>query len=326
MASKVTDLDDEIKTELTGGLAAPAAPPPQPRKKSGPLSRPNSLRVLIGFAAILLIAVLGMYWYFSGRESTDDAQVDGHLNPIASKISGNVIQVLVNDNQAVKAGQVLVKIDPRDYQARVDQARAELDLAQARASGAEIVVPMTRSVTSSGASGASADLQSALAEQSRAELDFQMASSSKLAYARATVAKEQANYDQSHSDLERMKPLIAKAEISQLQYDGYVAAERVAQSNLDAAKQQLAGAEQGVSIAQAQLEAAKARVAQAHAGVEQASANTKQVAMRSADAAAAKAGIEQAKANLEAAQLQLSYATIVAPVDGVVTHKSVEVG
>jgi membrane fusion protein (multidrug efflux system) len=123
-----------------------------------------------------------------------------------------------------------------------------------------------------------------------------------------------------------MRPLAAKAEISQQQFDSYVAAEQVAQSELEAAKQRLAQAEQNVSVAKAQLDAAKAKVGQRIAGTNEARANFKQVNIRSADAAAAAAGVSQARANLDAALLQLSYTTITSQVDGVVTHKSVEVG
>jgi len=140
------------------------------------------------------------------------------------------------------------------------------------------------------------------------------------------VEKSQANYDRAKADLARMEPLAAKVEISQLQFDGFVAAARVAQSELKADQEKLAQAEKSAEIAQAALRAAEARVAQARAGVAQAKANFKQVNIRTADASAAAANVAAARANLEAAELQLGYTTIVAPVTGVVTRKSVEVG
>ena len=126
--------------------------------------------------------------------------------------------------------------------------------------------------------------------------------------------------------LERMRPLAAKEEISKLQFDAYVAEAGATQGELDVQKGKLAQAQQNVAVVKAQLDAANARVGEAQAGTAEAVANFKQVTIRSADAAAAVAAVEQARANLETAQLQLSYTSIVAPVDGVVTHKSVEVG
>jgi len=323
MALKVTDLDSELNAEMKNR----AAPPNQPDTPSGgPLSRTKFRRALLGAGAIVAVAAIASYWYFSGRVSTDDAEVDGHLNPVSAKIAGNVSEVLVNDNQAVKAGQVIVRIDPRDFQARVDQARAALSLAEAQAHAADVTVPWTQEVTESGRSGAGADMQSALADQSRARQAYQMATTSDLALAQANVAKKQATADRAQADLERMRPLAAKAEISQQQFDAFVADARFAQSELEAEKQKLAQAEQNVAIAKSQLDAANGRVGQAQAGTSEANANLKQVTIRSADAAAAAAAVQQAKANLEAAELQLSYTAIAAPVDGVVTHKSVEVG
>src|SRR5260370_17255384 len=100
------------------------------------------LRLIVG-GAILLAALLGLYLYFHNRESTDDAQVDGHITPIAAKIYGRVAKVMVNDNQPVKAGQVLVQLDPADYQAPLDQTKAALPPAQAKARSASVDGPRT---------------------------------------------------------------------------------------------------------------------------------------------------------------------------------------
>jgi len=123
-----------------------------------------------------------------------------------------------------------------------------------------------------------------------------------------------------------MKPLVDKAEISQLQYDAYVAAAKVAASELNEAQQKLASAAKDAAIKKASLAAAVERVAQANAMLSTSVANRKQVAIRTADVGTAQAVVESARATLEAAELQLSYATIFAPIDGVVTRKSVEIG
>jgi membrane fusion protein (multidrug efflux system) len=293
-----------------------------PSRWSNPLVR----LAAIGAAAILAIAAVVLLVYYHNRISTDDAQVDGHIVPIASKIYGTVGAVMINDNEAVKQGQVLVRIDPRDYQARVDQAKAALALAEARAKGAGVVVPLTRETTDSTSSGADAQLTAAEANYNKSRFSYEKDSISELAYARANVAAQKANNERAQADLARMKPLMEKGEISQQQYDAYLAGARVADSQLNAANEKLTSAERGGDIARESMLAAKAQVQQAHAMVEQAMANHKQVSIHESDQASAEAGVAAAQADLEAAELQLSYTTIVAPSDGVVTRKSVEAG
>ncbi|HET9401122.1 MAG TPA: HlyD family secretion protein [Candidatus Acidoferrales bacterium] len=300
--------------------------PDREEKRSPVWQRQGARRWIFGGALVLAALSVLLFLHYHWRESTDDAQVDGHLDQVSSKVSGNVVSVLVDDNQAVRAGQVLVKIDSRDYQARVDQMKAALALAQAQEAGANVNVPLTSETTQSGESSASANLSSTRADQTRAQAAYQKASTADLSYARAELDKQQANYTKAHSDLERMRPLVEKAEISQQQFDAFVAADKAAKGDVDAATQQLAQAEQNAAMAKAQLESADAKVSQAQAGVRQAQANQKQVSVRQADAKAASATVQKAQADLDAALLQLSYTTVVAPVDGVVTNKTVQVG
>jgi membrane fusion protein (multidrug efflux system) len=326
METKVLEQEDELKASQSQ-TASPALAAAAPEaKKPGVWSKPGFRLFLFGSGIVLIAAIAIFYWYSSGRVNTDDAEVDGHLNPVSAKISGNVLEVLVNDNQQVKAGQVLVKIDPRDYQARVDQMRAALALAQAQANAANVTIPITREVTQGDNSNASAAFQGAVADEASANQTYQMALTSDLAYANAQVAKYQASFDKAQADLARMKPLVDKAEISRQQYDSFVAASQVTQSELESAKQRLAQAQQNVTVTKAKLDSKTADVAKARAGQVQANANLRQVNVQAANASAANAAIKAAEANLAAAELQLSYATIVAPTDGVVTHKSVEVG
>ena len=316
----------EVEVGLENFDKMPALPePPKNGLARGWANAKLRLAVFAG-AAVLLLSVAILFVHYRGRESTDDAQVDGHIAPVASKVYGNVTEVHVEDNQPVKTGQVLVRIDPRDYQASLAKARAALALAESQAAAAQVGVPWTRETTQSGDSNAVAQLLTSDADFLRARLAYEQATGSDLAYAHANVEKSQANYDRAKADLARMEPLAAKVEISQLQFDGFVAAARVAQSELKADQEKLAQAEKSAEIAQAALRAAEARVAQARAGVAQAKANFKQVNIRTADASAAAANVAAARANLEAAELQLGYTTIVAPVTGVVTRKSVEVG
>ena len=282
--------------------------------------------VLVVLLVVAVAAGVWAYLHYRDRVSTDDAEVDGHISAIAPKISGNVTEVLVRDNQPVKAGDVLVRIDPRDYQARLDQAKAALAEAESQLAAAQVGVPLTDLTTESGATAASAALADAQAELDRARLAYEQAASSDVAFAEANVRARQANNDRAQADLARMKPLVEKAEISQQQFDAYVAAAKVADSELQAAQEKLASVTKDAAIKKAALAAAETRVAQAKAQLSASVANRKQVAIRAADVGTAQAAVQAARAALEAAELQVSYTTLAAPIDGIVTRKSVEIG
>jgi membrane fusion protein (multidrug efflux system) len=309
-ASKVRTTVEELQLE-----------PPQKG-----LASPRTKRLLFAGGLVVLAAIVGLYLYYRNRESTDDAQVDGHITQISSKVYGRVAQVLVNDNQAVKAGQILVKLDPRDYQAALDQAKAQLGLAEADAKSAGIEVPRTQLNVQSGTSSADAQLAGAEADLVRAETSYDQAKTADLAWAQANVEKSKANAALAQADLGRYTPLLEKEEISKQQFDAAKANADATASGLKADQEKLAQAERSIEIAKAQLDAAKAKVQQAQAGVVAAKADTRQVIIRQADAQGKIAKVEQARAAMEAAELSLEYATVVAPVDGVATHKQVEVG
>jgi membrane fusion protein (multidrug efflux system) len=290
------------------------------------LKNPKLRRGLILGGVVLIAIVAGLILYYHNRESTDDAQVDGHITPVASKVYGRVEQVLVNDNQQVRAGQVLVKIDPRDYQASVDQAKAALALAESDAQSAGVDIPRTRETVASGTSSADAQLLGAEADLQSAQVTYDQSKTSDLAWARANVDKARANAELAQADLARYKPLLEKGEISKQQYDAAKANADATASSLKADQEKLDQAGRSVNIAKAQLAAAQARVEQAKAGVASAHADVRQISMRTSDAQGKLAKVQQARATLEGAQLSLSYTEIVAPVDGVVTHKQVEIG
>ncbi|HXN25091.1 MAG TPA: HlyD family secretion protein [Candidatus Dormibacteraeota bacterium] len=317
----------EVELGLENFDKVPVADPGlKPRRIAEGWANPK-LRWAAAAAGVLVVALLiALYLHYHGRQTTDDAQVDGHMAPVSAKISGMVAEVLVTDNQPVKAGQLLVQIDPRDYQAKVSQARAALAMTEGQSQGATIEVPMTRETTASGKSGAEAQQASAEADLARANLSYEQARTSDLAYAQAELEKRRANDELAKADLARMRPLAQKEEISKQQLDAFESKARVEESELKAAEQKLAQAQRSVEIARAQMLAAQARVAQARSGVQDARANVGRVQIRGAEAKTATAAVQQAKANLEMAELNLGYATIVAPIDGVVTHKQVEVG
>lgn len=317
----VSEKTGSANTE-TSGSALEENPTRRAQKWSSP-----KVRAWAGTGAVaLVIASLAVYWYYSGRVSTDDAQVDGHIAPVAAKVAGNVEEILVDDNQVVKAGQLLFRLDSRDYEAKVAQAEAALSLAENQASAAEMGVPLVDKSSASQAAAAEAQVKAAEAELVRAKTAHERISGAELAYARAQQESAKAAEDRAKSDLGRMEPLAKKQEISGIQYDGYVAAARIAEGQAKAAREKVSSTLCDAETAQAALKAAEAKVWQAKAQLEQARAGRKQLNIQESQAKSASAAVEQARANLKAAQLQLSYTKVAAPIDGVVTKKRLEVG
>jgi membrane fusion protein, multidrug efflux system len=320
-----------MSVEIEVGLenAAKVGPVPEEFLLEEPpkgLKNPAVQRVLAVAGLVLLAVVAGLLVYYHNRETTDDAQVDGHITPIASKIYGRVAEVLVTDNEPVKAGQVLVRIDPRDYQANLDEAKAALALAESDAASAGVDVPRTRENVASGTSSADAQLAGAIADLDRARVTYEQARTSDLAWAQANIEKSKANAELAQADLARYKPLLDKGEISKQQYDAAKANADATGSALRADQEKLAQAQRAVDIARAQMLAAGARVEQAKAGVAAAHADVRQISMRTSDAQGKIAKVQQARALLAAAELNLGYTEIAAPVAGVATHKQVEPG
>lgn len=308
------EFSSEIETEAPEVTKAP---------KQGH-SLKTALLIVGGLSA--LTAGVSAYLHYQNRVSTDDAQVDAHNAPIAPKISGNISEVLIGDNQMVKAGQVLVRIDPRDYQAKVDQARAALAVAESQSAGAHAGVSLADGSTAGAVAAAEAQVAAAAADYARAQTDYERASTSELAYAQADVEAKQATRDRANADLARMRPLVAKDEISKQEFDSYQAAARVAESDLKAAEENRINAQKKAESSRASMLTTAARASAARADLEQARANRQQVKISSAQAGSATAAIQQARANLEAAELELSYTTIAAPIDGLATRKTIQVG
>src|SRR5215471_10301909 len=223
-----------------------------PGKQVGPNLR---MRLMLG-GGVLLALLLGLYLYFHNRESTDDAQVDGHITPIASKVYGRVGKVRVKDNQKVKAGQVIVQLEPGDYQAAEDQAKAALALAESEARSAGVDVPRTSENAASDTSSAQAQLSGSQADLIRAQATYEQAQTADLAWAQAMVDKSRANAELAQADLGRYGPLMEKGEISKQQYDAAKANADATASALKADREKLAQARHGVDVAKAQLEAA----------------------------------------------------------------------
>lgn len=291
---------------------------PFPEEKSGISRRDNVRRSRFKFRRIYLIPlfvllILGavlLWLYFSSYESTDDGQVDVHLYPVSARISGYVNKVNVDDNQYVNQGDVLVEIDPKDYEVAIAKARADLANAEATAKSLNISVPITSINTSSQLKSAASDVSNASSGIITAE--------KQLAAAHAQVDQAQANDVKAQDDLKRYKKLVDKQNVSEQIYDQALAAAKASTASVSAAQANEAAAEQAV-------QQAKDRLTQAEATHRSAETGPQQVASTNARALAAVADIQQKRAALEQAELNLQYTKIVAPVSGEV-NKSVVVG
>lgn len=253
---------------------------------------------VVAAVVILLLAAGAFVWhYYSVRESTDDAQIDGHINPISPRVTGTVLRVLHDENEVVQAGTLLVELDPKDYEVAVDRARADLANAQANSTAANVGVPLTQTTSSSQLLAADAAVKAAQRE---------------IESAQARLNEAQANYAKVSADLKRMETLVAKDEVSRQQYDAAVAANTSAKATVDAASAAVATAESRAAQAQAQAEAARTV--------------PEQLKVTRARAGAATAEVQRAVSALAQAELNLKYTKIYAPVTGILSKRNVEPG
>ncbi len=290
-----------------------STPTPEPKESAETeIAPPRSRRTGLIIVAILLVALiaLGFWWHSTFSEDTDDAQVNGHLIQVSARVAGQVLKVDVEENQLVKAGDPIVELDPSDYQVAVENAQAALASAQANALAARVNVPIITANTGSTLSSAGHDVSGTQAGVAQAEKQLEAA--------HALVVQAEANNTKAQADLERYRPLVARDVISKQQFDSAVAA-------ADSAKAQVADARANEQAAADGVRVAHERELQAQASLKSAETAPEQVAAQNAKAKQADAQVQQAQAQLDQAKLNLSYTKIVAPADGIITHKSVEV-
>ncbi|HET6205201.1 MAG TPA: HlyD family secretion protein [Terracidiphilus sp.] len=273
---------------------------------------PRSRRrgIIIVVIAVILVASVGLWWHSTFSEDTDDAQVNGHLIQVSSRIAGQVLKVYVDENQMVKKGDTIADLDPRDYQVAVENAKAALASAQANAAAANVAVPLLTVNTGSILASANSDVTGSHAGVLQAQQQQQAA--------HARVVQAQANQKKAQSDLERYKPLVEKDVISKQQFDAAVAAAAAS----DAAVQDALASEQAASEG---VRVAREHESQSQAQLKYAQTGPQQIAAQNARARQAEAQVQQAQAQLDQANLNLSYAKIVAPESGIITRKSVEI-
>jgi membrane fusion protein (multidrug efflux system) len=307
-SSVVTEPKAQAETRVPQPPPSQPAPPQSPpdsearyQRRAAFLSHPRTRLGLI-LAGLVLLA---------SYESTDDAQIDGHVNSVSARVSGHVLKLNVEDNQYVEKGTVLVEIDPADYEVAVAQARAEYADAQAQAAAAGINVPITDVSTTSQVSGAQAGVSGAQSGIVAARQQFEAAKSH--------VAEAEANNTKAQNDLVRYKLLIDKQEISQQQYDQAVASAQAAAATVQAARA-------NADALSAQIEQAQDRLAQAGADLRTAGTGPQTLRAMRARALSAEANADQKKAQLDQAELNLQYTKVIAPVSGAVSNRTVEVG
>jgi membrane fusion protein (multidrug efflux system) len=265
--------------------------------------------IIVAILVAALVA-LAIWWHSTFSEDTDDAQVNGHLIQVSARVSGHVLKVDVEENQTVKAGDPIVELDPSDYQVAVENAEAALASAKANAAAARVNVPIVTVNTGSNLSSAGHDVSGTQAAVAQAEKQLEAA--------HALVAQAAANNTKAQADLERYRPLVEKDVISKQQFDAAVAA-------ADAAKAALADARANEQAASDAVRVAHERELQAQAMLKYAETGPQQVEAQSARAKQADAQVQQAQAQLDEAKLNLNYTKIVAPADGIITRKSVEI-
>ena len=305
----------DTATPTSGSTASGDAPPGE--SGAGPVrnppKRPRRRRTLMLAAiGLVVIAAAGVwYWRSTAWETTDNAQIDGFIYPISSRVSGHVLRVMVDENQYVEAGTVLAQLDPKTYEVAIASARATLANDEASAAALRTNVPITSTDTASQLSTAQADVANANAGLAGAERQFEGA--------QATLREAEANDLKAQDDVSRYKPLAARDEIPQQQYSQAVNSQKATAAAVEAAGASAAAAEQTVTQA-------RSRVAQAQAQLRSAGTRPEQIAAQRSRALAAEAEAEKAAAALQQAQLDLQYTTIVAPVSGLVGQRSVQPG
>jgi membrane fusion protein (multidrug efflux system) len=284
-----------------------ARPAPAPAKP-----KPRRPWLFLGLAVVVVAVGVGVYtWATAGVQSTDDAQVSADLVPIGTRVAGQVTEIAISENQAVKKGDLIARIDSADYRAKVTQAEAELASANAQTAAADAQVQIVEATSKGTLSSAKAAYSGSSVGVASADAQY--------AAAKAQLLRAQADVRKADSDLARAQELRQANAAPQERLDNATAAGDSAHAALAQAEAQLAAAEEAKRAAVARVSEAAGRVAQsAPIDAQQAAAH--------ANADLARARAASAKAMLDLAKLQLSYTDIAAPADGMASKLSVHVG
>jgi len=300
-------------------------------------------RAVIGLAALIAVGIIGWggwAWYKSSLEvATDDAYVEGTISPVSAKVTGHIVELRITDNQAVKTGDILLRVDPRDFEAKRDQARAAVAVAEATVRAARAELPLTRETTKSQVDEVRAALEGtrvgvkssqSAEDEVRARLESKRAAA---AASRADVAAAESNQRKARRDLDRMQQLMKNDYVARREYDDAGAALENADAVLEASRRRLAAIEKEVQQTEAEVasrmlgtEQARQRVAELRGTLSKAESQQQSVSVKQAEVARAEAQLKAAQADLAVAELNLEHAVVRSPIDGVVSKRSVEVG
>jgi len=300
-------------------------------------------RVIIGAASLIALAGIlyggWAWWHARGHVTTDDAYVEGAVAVVSAKVMGNVAELLVQDNQVVKAGDLLVRVDSRDYRAKRDQAASAVAVAEAALVSLRAELPMTRGVTQAQGDEARGALEGARAgeaaslaavEEAKAKVESMRAAA---AAAAADAAGAKATANQAVREMDRQKKLVQAGLVALRDYEQAEAAEASTRAAMESTERRKVQAERAVQQTEAELaskvlgiQQARQRVAELKGSLARAESQRHQVPMKEADIIRADAALAQARADLAFAELQLQHTEIRAPVNGVVSRRTVELG
>jgi len=307
--------------------------------------RPLIIVAIVGLAAGTVWGISG-WWHYRSHVSTDDAYVEGTVGTVSAKVPGHIVGLLVYDNQAVKRGVLLLKIDDRDYRGRLEQANATVGIAESRLRAAVARISMTRDAASGQMAQAQASSMSADSAV-RAARDAMDSSSAVAASRRAALGAAQADLERAKQqwlrakqELDRSAMLVKQDLVAKREYDQAVTDERGAEANVQGAEQRVIQAQRDLAQAEADLKIrdtgyepqqigvvmAAARSADARAKRMNAEAAQHEVRVREAERDLAEAQLREARADLSMAELNVEHTQVRAPVDGVVAKRTVEIG
>jgi len=299
--------------------------------------------VLTGFGALVALVAMGYAvhaWLYSLHHvSTDDAYVESAVATLSAKVVGHVTDLLVDDNKPVKAGEVVLRIDPRDYQARSDQTRAAVAVAAASFQAARSDAQLARETTRAQADEARASLEAArvaeqsaesLVEETRAKVEAKRAA---MAAMSAEVNGAGSSHQQALREKERTRRLVQDGYVSQREFDQADSAVETSSASLEATRRRLTQAEREIQQAEAEVAGkvlavaqARQRIAEAKATLARVESQRHQVTLKEAEVGRAEARLTETRADLAFAELQLQHTEVRAPIDGMVSKKSVELG
>ncbi|CAN5420510.1 HlyD family secretion protein [soil metagenome] len=292
------------------------------KKKPGKSLRPLIMAVTVG-----VIGAAGAYWWFTHTpsEETDDSFITGHIHQLSARISGTVIAVPVQDNQHVTAGEMLVKIDPRDYQNSLDTAKAAAIKARWQALEAETSIVKNSRTAESQQYQANSEIASANAQVDRAR-SILSETNLGVTMAGVQIKQRQAELTRAASDYARYQSLVEDRAATTQAYEKARQDKEVAETNLQ-------GAQENFKQAKLRVEQAKQALLDSQSNVERAKGAAQSALAAKAETESSKhalsmqeAAFLQAQTETQNAANQLSYTNVVAPINGRVGHKTVEVG